>query len=182
MNISEMARRLQVPTEELRDALPGLGFKIGRKAIKVPDREANRIMDAWREAKHRERLMARREEQQRKAQAQRSQEKKVLEKSVSLPVVLTVREFATRLGLPIARVMQELMKNGILASINERIDFDTAGVIAEDFGFAAKREDADASSALGGAGPARRNSASTAKRNCSMLFGKRTSWNRRREG
>ena len=33
--------------------------------------------------------------------------------------------------------MRELMSNGILAALNERIDFNTAAVIAEDLGFKA---------------------------------------------
>ena len=43
--------------------------------------------------------------------------------------------------MPVPRVMQELMRNGILAAINERIDFDTASILAEDLGFRAEREE-----------------------------------------
>ncbi|MBI1908536.1 translation initiation factor IF-2 N-terminal domain-containing protein, partial [Candidatus Uhrbacteria bacterium] len=37
--------------------------------------------------------------------------------------------------LSVARVMQELMKNGVFASLNERIDFETATIVAEDLQF-----------------------------------------------
>jgi translation initiation factor IF-2 len=42
------------------------------------------------------------------------------------------------LNLPIAKVMQELMRSGILASLNERIDYETASIISEDLGFIAE--------------------------------------------
>lgn len=142
MNISEIARRLRVSTEELREALPSLGFSIGRHAIKVNDREAQRIMEAWAEKSKRERLQAKRDAQMAQMEAQKSGPK-VLEKEVTLPLVMTVREFAALLDMPIARVMQELMKSGILASLNERIDFDTASIVAEDLGYKAHAKEGD---------------------------------------
>ena len=59
---------------------------------------------------------------------------------VVLPDVFTVREFAAALNLPVTTLMHELMKNGILVAMNERIDFDTAQIIAEDLGYEVKRK------------------------------------------
>ncbi len=139
MNISELARRLRVSTEELRSKLPELGFDIGGKAIKIPDRDAGRIMNAWQEYKKRQYLQQKMENQ--KAQLLLKEKVKSGDAPhVSIPQTLTVREFATALNLPIAKVMQELMKAGILASLNERIDFETAVIVAEDLGFIAEPE------------------------------------------
>lgn len=55
-------------------------------------------------------------------------------KKVSLPSSVTVKKLAEILEVPVASVITELMKNGILATINEEIDFDTASVIASDLG------------------------------------------------
>lgn len=140
MNISELARRLGVGMEDLRAQLPSLGFSIGRHAIKINDREAQKIMEAYADFKRRARLTAKRDEQMAREAMQKSGEKPVLEKSVTLPAVISIRDFATRLDMPIAKVMQELLKNGILASLNERIDFDTASIVAEDLGVKAELE------------------------------------------
>jgi translation initiation factor IF-2 len=59
---------------------------------------------------------------------------------VTLPSVMSVRDFAGKLGLPITRVIQQLMKAGILASQNERLDFMTAAIIAEELGYKATEE------------------------------------------
>ncbi len=63
-------------------------------------------------------------------------------KTVALPETVSVKRFAELLGLPVGSVITELMKNGILASINEEVDFDTASVIASDLGFEAVVDEA----------------------------------------
>ena len=53
---------------------------------------------------------------------------------VAIPSVITVGEFAIAIKLPVTKVIGELMKNGVMASINEQIDYDTAAVIGSDLG------------------------------------------------
>ncbi len=140
MNISELARRLRVPTEELRSKLPELGFDIGLKAIKVPDKDVGKIQHAWQEYKKRQYLQKKMEEQ--KARADRKAQVAAGDAPhVKIPPTVSVRDFAASLDLPVAKVMQELMRSGILASLNERIDFETATIIAEDLGFIAELAD-----------------------------------------
>jgi translation initiation factor IF-2 len=140
MNITDLARRLRVPTEELRARLPELGFDIGQKALKVPDREVGKIMRAWAEHKKRQYLNKKMQEQKARAERKKAVQEGTAEK-VAIPEVITVREFSEILNMPIAKVMQELMRAGILASLNERIDFETASIIAEDLGFIAEQKD-----------------------------------------
>lgn len=47
---------------------------------------------------------------------------------------IVIKEFAEKLGKPVTTVVAELMRNGIMLSMNERIDFETACIVAEDFG------------------------------------------------
>lgn len=141
MNISELARQLRVPTEELRSRLPELGFDIGGKAIKIPDRDVGKIIRAWNEHKKRLYLQKKMEEQKSRAERKAKVQSGDAER-VAIPELITVRDFATLLNLPVAKVMQELMRNGILASLNERIDFDSASIIAEDLGYLADRAEA----------------------------------------
>lgn len=60
-----------------------------------------------------------------------------VEKTVAIPDIVTVKAFSELLELPVSQVITELMKNGILATINEEIDFETASIIAADLGFEA---------------------------------------------
>ncbi len=130
MNVTELARKLKIPTTELKTLLPKLGFDIGRKAIKVNDNIAERIIERFRtDAKLIEEL---------RRPAQFIAETPVVTttaKQIIIPPIITVRDFADLLGKPVALVIQELMKNGILVNLNENIDYDTANIIAQDFGF-----------------------------------------------
>ncbi len=145
MNITELARRLRAHPEELKRRLPELGFAVGGKALKVDNRQAQKITEAWNEMKRKERLAQKVEMQ--KSQIGRGKDIPDEEKKpISIPGVMTVRDLASLIELPVPRLMQELMRNGILASINERIDFDTASIIVEDLGFKATRIEGSAGS------------------------------------
>ncbi|MEE8471914.1 MAG: translation initiation factor IF-2 [Dehalococcoidia bacterium] len=54
---------------------------------------------------------------------------------VKLPPTLSVKELAELLELTSIEVIKQLMRNGIMAGINQVIDFNTAGLIATDLGF-----------------------------------------------
>ncbi|GAB5491467.1 MAG: translation initiation factor IF-2 [Phototrophicaceae bacterium] len=61
---------------------------------------------------------------------------------ILVPDFLTVRELADLMETSPIDVMKKLIANGIMASINQEIDFDTAALIIADFGFEAKSETA----------------------------------------
>lgn len=61
-------------------------------------------------------------------------------KTVKIPENVTVKKFADILGVPVATAITELMKNKILATINDEIDFETASIIAEDLGFSPQKD------------------------------------------
>lgn len=126
MNITELARILRISPQELRDMLPELGFAIGQKAIKVDNNTAKKIIKDW--------PFLRREWEQKKMAAAIKKQDEVLpkeRKTIFVPKVLAVRAYAELAGIPINRVLAELMKNGVFTSINEKIDFDTASIIGE---------------------------------------------------
>lgn len=51
---------------------------------------------------------------------------------------ITVGELAEKLNLPVTQLVGELFKNGIVATINQRIDFETAQIIVEELGIDAE--------------------------------------------
>ena len=54
---------------------------------------------------------------------------------IEVPDFVTVRELAGIMKLSPIDVIKELMSNGIMANINQQIDFDTASIVAEEMGF-----------------------------------------------
>ncbi len=59
---------------------------------------------------------------------------------VQIPEEITVGELATRLKQTAANVIKKLMGLGVMASVSEVIDFDTASLIAEEFGAKVEKE------------------------------------------
>ncbi|MDA1010960.1 MAG: translation initiation factor IF-2 N-terminal domain-containing protein, partial [Chloroflexi bacterium] len=63
---------------------------------------------------------------------------------VRIPPAIVVGELADLLGVTGIDVIKELMKNGVMATITQTIDFDTAAVVATDLGFEPEEQDDDA--------------------------------------
>lgn len=133
MNVTELARKLKVNSTELLDILPEFGFDIGKHAIKVDEKVAQKIIKIG--SKIQDRFLAMQKEKMASpekltavaAGPQQQQE-------IKIPGVITVRDLAQVLNRPVSEVIKSLMKNGVLASLNERIDFETAAIIADEFG------------------------------------------------
>lgn len=75
------------------------------------------------------------QEDQRKAQIANAASVQEEKRPVMLPSTATVGEFSTLLDIPVVRVIAQLMKSGIMAAINDRVDFDTMAIIADELGF-----------------------------------------------
>lgn len=59
---------------------------------------------------------------------------------------ITVGEFAEKLNISVTQMVGELFKNGIVATINQRIDFETAQIIVEELGLEVELQQKDESS------------------------------------
>src|SRR3990170_8172026 len=57
------------------------------------------------------------------------------QRPLEIPRALSVKELGDLMGVSPVEVIKELMKNGVVASINQVIDYDTAAVVAHDMGF-----------------------------------------------
>jgi translation initiation factor IF-2 len=67
---------------------------------------------------------------------------------IEIPESLTVRDLADRIDASPIDVIKHLMANGVMANINQQIDFDTAAIVIAEFGFEAQApepQEADAS-------------------------------------
>lgn len=72
-----------------------------------------------------------------------AQEKQV----VLVPDYLSVRELAELISASPIEVMKRLIANGIMASINQQVDYDTAAIVIEEMGFEAQSASAAAAKA-----------------------------------
>jgi translation initiation factor IF-2 len=111
-------------------------------ALSDDDRnERGRSLAAVKRARERERL--------KHLEAQKAAEKVIRE--VVIPETITVQELGNRMAERGADVIKTLMRMGVMASINQVIDADTAELVVAEFGHQAKRvSDADVEIGLTG--------------------------------
>ena len=71
---------------------------------------------------------------------EKRKEKKEITETIELPEFITVGELAQKLGKGAAEIVKNLMMLGIMATITQTIDYDTAALIAEEMGIPVKKE------------------------------------------
>ena len=79
-----------------------------------------------------------------------TQEKQVVE----IPEFLTVRQLAELAGVSPIVVIKELMNAGVMANINQQIDYETAAIVAQEMGFEPREETPVISEEAAEGGPA----------------------------
>jgi len=62
------------------------------------------------------------------------------DRTIELPASITVRELAQSIKSSPIEVIKTLMANGVMANINQQIDFDTAAIVAAEMGYEATLE------------------------------------------
>ncbi len=60
---------------------------------------------------------------------------KAIKRRIKLPEVVTVSSLAHKMSVKAAEVIQQLIRLGVMAAMHETIDFDTATLVAGEFGF-----------------------------------------------
>ncbi len=117
MNLSSLSHELNMSVQELRTKANAAGFNISPRANKIDNYLAKQISQALGKTK------------------QEEKPKDTTPKNISLPAFIKVRDFAELLKLPATEVIKTLIMNGVMATINEEVDFETASIIAQDLGF-----------------------------------------------
>ena len=81
-----------------------------------------------------------------KKKANKNNEERVKQKifkltDITIPESITVKDFAAEMKKTTAEVIKKLLGYGIMATINQEIDFDTAFLIAQEFGITATKKE-----------------------------------------
>lgn len=74
-----------------------------------------------------------RKRKQQKSQVQHKPEPVVIEKAIITTEMISVRDFSEKIGKPAAEIIKKLFLMGIVANINQDIDFDTCELVAMDY-------------------------------------------------
>jgi len=131
--------------------------KPSRSAKEEPRRRAGKltVVQALSDEEDQERMRSlaavrRAREREKRRQAQQQGPREVI-RDVTIPDAITVQELANRMARRSVDVIKVLMKQGIMAKINDVLEADMAQLIAEEFGHSVKRvSEADVEEGLSG--------------------------------
>jgi len=162
ISLKELAEKLDSSVEALKIRLNELDFEYDIENEAVEDDLAELLEDEMGAKSDTESLVDKIEEnlqreivqkQRKKTAGRGASGKKVAKSNESLKVdkleigaVISLKELAEKTGINAAKLIGELMKNGVIANINQQLDFDTASLLAADFGVTLKKETEEASS------------------------------------
>ena len=84
----------------------------------------------------------RRSKKKQKNNEERNKQKIFKLTEITIPETITVKDLATELKKTSSEVIKKLLGYGVMATINNEIDFDTAFLVAEEFGVTAHKKEA----------------------------------------
>ncbi len=134
-----------VPKQEKKTGVEEKGGVQVFRKIEI-SKEESEIIKKRKEEREEERRRRKEEEEaisaERKLVRKKRQDEIFTKKegNVELSSTLSVKEFAEKIGVPIGQVITTLIKNGVMATITQSIDFDTASIIAEELGVSVVKE------------------------------------------
>lgn len=131
MDLSSLSQQLNLKEKELRQKAAEAGIRLSPRARKVDNYLARQIMDAL--------------QPKRPLQPSAPRERR----KIKLPAFIKVKDYVDLLKISVSDVIKTLLKNGVMANINEEIDFETAAIVAEELGFDVEEEKSQNSSELG---------------------------------
>lgn len=114
VKLQDLATELRLDEAELGRALAMNSIKVAEGVKRIPDKEARELRTYITD--------------QRRRTAKKQE-------TIPLPSILTVRELAVALALPIGEIIGTILKNGLVATLNEQIDYETAAIVASDLGY-----------------------------------------------
>lgn len=161
VKLKDLATKLDSSVEELQKLLREWDFTYDEKKLTVDSDIAELLEDELGTTKSSvEKLAEQMNEnlerdiikKQRKKTAGKDTSKKTsgADKNLKVEVLeigdaISVKELAEKTGVSAAKIIGELMKNGILANINQLLDYDTVAVMMSDFGVQIKRKSSEGS-------------------------------------
>ncbi|MDB4939756.1 MAG: infB [Candidatus Doudnabacteria bacterium] len=131
MDLSSLSKQLNLNEKELRQKVYDAGIRLSPRARKVDNYLARQIMDAL------------------KPKPKIDPNAPKIIKKVSLPAFIKVKDYVDLLGMSIQDVIKSLLKNGVMANINEEIDYDTAAIVATELGFDVSEEQSQSNAEMG---------------------------------
>ncbi|MBT6068467.1 translation initiation factor IF-2 [Candidatus Peregrinibacteria bacterium] len=155
VTLKNLAKRIGINAEELKVKLDDLGFEydeeqgveediadLVEEELKSDEDIVGIYDDIVAKEMEKELIKSQRKKmagKDKKVKKKKDEEEVVRADVLKIRDTISVKEFSEKTGVNAAKIIGELMKNGILANINQQIDFETLEILADEFGITLER-------------------------------------------
>ena len=152
IRVYQIAKDLGVSSKELISKLAEFGVQVANHMSTLEDEEVDIIMEMYNgednkssseppkvEKPVEEPKKASKNKHHKENMEKPSVQNMIEEKTIKIEGSITVKDFADLLGKGVSEVMTKLIALGVFATINQEIDFDTASVVASDYGISVEK-------------------------------------------
>lgn len=132
--VYELAKELGLSSKELMEKIVGLDLDIGSHMSTIEEDEAELLKELLSEEFGEDEYI---EENKLEQQDTNKKDKEIVSNSKQIEVedTIQVKALAEKLGVGVNQIITKLISLGIMAAINQEIDFDTASLIASEFDY-----------------------------------------------
>ncbi|NLW22325.1 MAG: translation initiation factor IF-2 [Tissierellia bacterium] len=159
IRVYELAKESKMTSKELIEKMKELGLNVSSHMSTIEGEEAEMIRELIKEEREgksklkesskvkdkKPKKMRKKERKEEKMDKDMKKEEK--ENIIEMEDQIIVKELADKMGISVSQVITKLIGLGVMASQNESIDYDTANIIGEEFGYkivlSEKEEDND---------------------------------------
>jgi len=114
MKIADLKGDLGLSDDKFRNILRELRINVEEGQKNLDQNEVGRVRQYLKE-------------QHRRAELRRQ--------TIDLPPIIKVQDMAEKLELPIGDILSALLKNGVMANLNDNLDYETAAIVASELGY-----------------------------------------------
>lgn len=152
IRVYQIAKDLGVSSKELISKLAEFGVQVANHMSTLEDEEVDIIMEMYNgednkssseppkvEKAIEEPKKASKNKHHKENMEKPSVQNTIEEKTIKIEGSITVKDFADLLGKGVSEVMTKLIALGVFATINQEIDFDTASIVASDYGISVEK-------------------------------------------
>ncbi|WP_026893804.1 translation initiation factor IF-2 [Clostridiisalibacter paucivorans] len=135
--VYQLAKELGMTSKKLIEKMKELDMEVGNHMSTIEDEEADILSDFFSEEteKVEEDIKENNEETKTEKTNDEEDEESDSAKEIEAEEKIVVKDFAEKIGISPTQLITKLMGFGVMASMNQEIDFDTATIIAEEFGY-----------------------------------------------
>ena len=143
VRVYELAKDLNLSSKELINKLKELDITVGNHMSTLEDEEVSLLTELLSPDKNDDKNENKTGEKNMNNNTKEDNEKKLIDdsKEIKIGESIIVKDLAEKMSVSSSQIISKLIALGVMASVNQEVDFDTASVLAEEMGYKLSKEE-----------------------------------------